>query len=158
MALRVDVDKRQLDRLARNFKETARVHAGKELDKAMLDAGHVVEKEIRQSTDTYMPAGYEQVFKRSLVIKVQLHRGGAGRRVTLTGRAFGRRGHDRQVEELERGRLKHPFWGRWVHTPKAWQQVRPGWMSEPAKRATPKAVQQLDQAAERIARHLTHNL
>jgi hypothetical protein len=114
----------------------------------------VVEREIRDSTDTYMPRGYEQTFKRALVIKVELRRG-AVRKVTLTGRAFGRRGHDRQVKEMERGRLKHPFWGRWVHTPRAWQRIRPGWMSEPARKATPKAVARLDEAAERIAKHIT---
>jgi hypothetical protein len=154
MALRVDVDKRQLDRLARNLRQAAKA-TDRELDKAMLDAGNVVEKEIRASTDTYMPRGYEQVFKRALIIKVQLHKGGATRKVTLTGRAYGRRGHDRQVEELERGRLKHPFWGRWVHKPSAWQRIKAGWMSEPAQRATPKAVRELDNAAKRITRHIT---
>ncbi|HZM83769.1 MAG TPA: hypothetical protein VFC19_49250 [Candidatus Limnocylindrales bacterium] len=156
MALRVEVDKRELDKLAHNFRQTARVHAAKELDKALLDAGNVVEREIRHSTDVYMPRGYEQVFKRALVITVKPLK--ATRRVTLSGRAFGRRGHDRQVEEMERGRLKHPFWGRWMHVAQAWQRIRPGWMSEPAKRATPAAVAQLHQAAEKISHHLTRGL
>jgi hypothetical protein len=157
MSVRVTVDKRQLDQLARNLREAARA-TDRELDKAMLKAGNAVEREVRASTDTYMPKGYQQVFKRSLIIKVQLHKGAKGRTVTLTGRAFGRRGNDRQVEELERGRLKHPFWGRWVHKPSAWQKVRPGWMSEPAEKATPKAVAQLDEAAKRIAAHIGKGL
>lgn len=120
------------------------------LDRGLLDAGSVVEKEIRKSTDTYMPKGYEQVFKRSLITKVQLmHRGGT-RSVSLTARAFGRRGHDRQVDQLERGRLKHPFWGRWVNSPKAWQKIRKGWFSEPAKRATPRAVAAVDKAVKGV--------
>lgn len=154
MALKVTVDKRQLDKLARNLREAARA-TDRELDKAMLDAGNVVEKEIRRSTDTYMPKGYEATFRRSLVIKVQLHKGARGRTVTLTGRAFGRKGNPRQVEEMERGRLKHPFWGRWVHKPSAWQRIRPRWMGEPADRATPKAVREIDKAAKKITRHIT---
>ena len=157
MGVRVDVDKRQLDRLARNLKRAAKATPG-EVDKALLKAGNEVEKAIRKDTNTYMPKGYEQVFARSLVIKVELYRGGAARTVSLTGRAFGRRGNDRQVEELERGRLKHPFWGRWVNSPKAWQRIKPGWMTEPARKATPKVVLELDKGAKNIADKIDEGL
>lgn len=149
MGVRVDVDKRQLDRLARNLKQAAKATPG-EIDKALLKAGNKVEQAIRKDTDHYMPGGYEKVFARSLVIKVELHKGGAARSVSLTGRAYGRKGNDRQVEQLEKGRLKHPYWGRWVNSPKAWQRIRPGWMTEPARKATPKVVLELDKAAARI--------
>lgn len=122
----------------------------KALDKGLLDAGNLIEKDIRKSTDVYMPKGYEQTFKRSLIISVKLvHRAGT-RQVTLTGRAFGRRGNDRQVDQLERGRLKHPFWGRWVNSPRAWQKIRKGWFSEPAHKATPKAVKAVERAVKRV--------
>ena len=149
MALRVDVDKRELDKLASNLRKAAKA-TPQEVDKALLKAGNEVEKAIRKDTDVYMPKGYEQVFKRSLIITVKLHKGGATRSVSLTGRAFGRRGNDRQVEQLEKGRLKHPFWGRWVNKPSAWQKIKPGWMSEPARKATPRVVLELDKAAKRI--------
>jgi hypothetical protein len=122
----------------------------KALDRGMLDAGGLIEKEIRKSTDTYMPKGYEQTFKRSLIISVKLTNRGGLREVTLTGRAFGRRGHDRQVDQLERGRLKHPFWGRWVNSPKAWQRIRKGWFSEPAHKATPRAVAAVERQVKRL--------
>lgn len=155
MSLRVDIDKRDLDKLARNFKTTARVHADRELDKAMLDAGDAVGHGIRDAKDIFMPRGYEQVFSKSLVIESKLRKLGGIRKVTLTGRAFGRKGNPRQVEELEKGRIKHPVYGRkvWV-----WQKIRPGWFTVPAKFATPAAVRKLDKAAERIGKHLTDGL
>lgn len=122
----------------------------KALDKGLLDAGHLIERDIRASTDTYMPRGYEQVFKRSLIISVKLTNRAGLREVTLTGRAFGRKGNDRQVKELERGRLKHPFWGKWKHVPQAWQKIRKGWFSEPARKATPRAVKAVERQIKRL--------
>lgn len=122
----------------------------KALDKGLLDAGNVVERAIRASTDTYMPKGYEQTFKRSLIIKVALTSRGGVREVTLTGRAFGRRGNPRQVDHMERGRLKHPFWGRWIHKPSAWQTIRKGWFSEPARNANRQAVAAVNKAVKGV--------
>lgn len=121
------------------------------LDEGLENAGEVVAKEIRSSSKTYTPAGYEEVFAKSMVTKVSAVRRGLHRVASVVVRAFGRRGHDRQVEEIERGRLKHPFWGTWVHTPKAWQKVRPGLVSEPAQRAAPEATQEIDKACGKIA-------
>jgi hypothetical protein len=128
------------------------------LDKGLVSAGHVVEREIRGSTDTYMPRGYEQVFRRALVIKVQLNRGGPTRSVTLTGSAFGSKGNPRKVEGFERGRLKHPVFGRArelksgraKRNPWVWQKIKPGWFSEPAKKATPRAVAEVNKAVKGV--------
>lgn len=157
MALRVDVDKRELDKLARNLRQAAKA-TPVEVDKALLKAGGEVEKAIRGSTDTYMPKGYEKVFKAALVIKVQLHRG-ATRRVELTGRAYGRRGHDRQVENLERGLLRHPVFSsdrkRWAKLP---QRIKPGWMTVPMRESTPQIVVEIDKGAKAIANHIGQGL
>lgn len=138
-----------LDKLARQMHKAA-ASVPKETDAGLMRAAAVVEKRIRASSDTYMPKGYEEIFKKSLVIKTEL-KGRDPRTVTLIGRAFGRRGHDRQVDMLEKGLLKHPFWGKWRHVPQAWQRIKPRWMGEPADKATPAAVRELQKAAGRIA-------
>lgn len=138
-----------LDKLARQMRKAA-ASVPKETDAGLIRAAAVVEKKIRGSTDDYMPRGYEQVFKRSLVIKSEL-RGRDPRKVSMIVRAFGRRGNDRQVDQLERGRIKHKFWGRWVNVPQAWQKIKPRFVGEPADRATPQAIKEMQKAADKIA-------
>src|SRR5688572_31516026 len=90
-----------LDKLAKRLHKAAD-SVPKETDKGLLAAGAVVEKKIRGSTKTYMPKGYEEIFDKSLVIKTEL-KGRDPRTVSLVVRAFGRKGNDRQVDQLERG-------------------------------------------------------
>ncbi|HZN76030.1 MAG TPA: hypothetical protein VFC00_30735 [Micromonosporaceae bacterium] len=137
------------NRLAAACHKTAAVDYDRELNQGLENAGEVVAKEIRNSSKTFMPDGYEEVFEASTVTKVTLAVHGLVRKAKVAIRAFGRRGHDRQVEQLEKGRLKHPVFGRgnaWV-----WQKIRPGFVSVPAKRATPKAAREIDKACEKIA-------
>lgn len=145
--------KQDLDRLARQFRQAARVDLPKELDKGLIDAGDAIGHGIRDATDIYMPRGYETTFRRWLVIKATLQRG-VRRGVSLVATAFGRKGHPRQVEELERGQLRHPVFSRkvWV-----WQRIRPRWFSEPAKFALPAAIRKLDQSMGRVADKLNRN-
>ncbi len=138
-----------LDKLARQMHKAA-ASVPKETDAGLMRAAAVVEKKIRASTDTYMPKGYEEIFKKSLVIKSELG-GRDPRKVSMIVRAFGRKGNDRQVDQLERGRIKHPFWGKWKHVPQAWQKIKPRFVGEPADKATPAAVRELQKAADRIA-------
>lgn len=156
MPLQVDVGKGELDRLAKTFRETARVDVAKEMDEALLDAGDAIGHGVRDATDIYMPRGYEATFSRALVIKTVLRRG-AARGVSLIATAFGRRGHPRQVENLERGQLRHPVYSsdrkRWAKLP---QRIRPRWFSEPAGFAVPAAVRKLNDGAARIARRLAN--
>jgi len=145
---RIEV-RHDLDKLAARLRRAAK-SVPAETDRGLLAAASVIEKKIRASTDTYMPRGYEAVFKRSLVIKTEL-KGRDPRKVVMVVRAFGRRGNDRQVDQLERGRIKHPFWGRWVNSPKAWQTIKPRFVGEPAEKAVPQALKEMRKAADRIA-------
>lgn len=146
----VDVDVHGHDgfnKLAAAMRKAAEVDYDRELNAGLERAGEVVAKEIRESSKPYMPAGYEQVFAASMVTKVSLMRRGINKAATVAVRAFGRRGHERQVEKLEQGRLKHPVFTRavWV-----WQNIRPGFVSEPAKRAIPEATREIDKACQKI--------
>lgn len=118
------------------------------LNEGLENAGEVVAKAIRTSSAPYMPAGYEEVFAASTVTKVSLVRRGLHRAAKVVVRAFGRRGHERQVEKLEKGMLKHPVFTRsvWV-----WQKIRPGFVSEPAQRASGAAADEIDEACGKIA-------
>lgn len=138
-----------LDKLAARMRKAA-ASVPKETDAGLIRAAAVVEKKIRASTDTYMPKGYEEIFKKSLVIKTEL-KGRDPRKVSMVVRAFGRRGNDRQVDQLERGRIKHKFWGRWVNVPQAWQKIKPRFVGEPADKATPQAIKEMQKAADNIA-------
>lgn len=149
--------KSDLDRLARQLRQAAKVDLPKEMDKGLLDAGDAIGHGVRDATDIYMPAGYEATFSRSLVIRATLQRG-VKRGVSLVATAFGRKGHPRQVDNLERGQLRHPVFDstrrRWAKLP---QRIRAHWFSEPARFALPAAIRKLDQAAGRLARKLNNN-
>jgi len=139
------------NRLAAVCDKVAATEYDRLLNEGLKDAGEVVATEIRKSSKPYMPDGYEEVFAASMMTKVSLVRRGLHRAAKVAVRAFGRKGHDRQVEELERGRLKHPFFGVWVNSPKAWQRIRPGFVSEPAQRAAQAAAEEIDEACGKIA-------
>jgi len=136
-------------------KIAAAFHAGAadwdyQLDRGLENAGEVVAKEIRTSSRPYMPAGYEEVFEKSLVTKVTVVAHGLIRRANVSVKAFGRKGHPRQVEKLEKGLLKHKFWGRWVNVPQAWQKIRAGFVTEPARRAAERATREIKKAVRKV--------
>lgn len=125
------------------------------LNEGLENAGEVVAKEIRSSYRPYVPEGYEGDLGKSMVTKVSLVRRGLHRAASVVVRAFGRRGHERQIEQLEKGRLKHPVFTRQVW---AWQQIRPGLVSEPAARAAGDAADEIDKACGKIANKINGGL
>lgn len=141
----------RFNKVAAALHKAAAVDYDRELNRGLENAGEVVAKEIRTSSKPYMPAGYEQVFANSLVTKVSLLRRGLHRAATIAVRAFGKRGHERQVENLERGLLRHPVFDssrkRWAKLP---QKIRAGFVTEPAKRAIPEATREIDKACNKI--------
>lgn len=136
----------RFNKISAALHKAAAVDYDRELNRGLENAGEVIAKEIRTSSDPYMPAGYERTFANSMVTKVSL-RLGRVKRAAISVRAFGRRGHERQVEKLEQGMLKHPVFTRsvWV-----WQKIRAGFVTEPAQRATPEATRELDKACKNI--------
>lgn len=171
----------QLHALARRFRRAGDEKLRHELDVAGDRAGKHIADEVRRDTDIYMPRGYEAVWRRALITKVQ-QRVGAVRVITVSGRGFGARGHDRQARELELGHLRHPVFGRHrdlkaggIHVSKKnrrkyirrggryanpWveQAVKPHWFTEPADHATPRAVNEIDAAAGRVAHYIARGI
>lgn len=161
--------------LKERFERAGREKLRHELNKAGEAGGEHVAKAVRHTTDLYMPRGYEAIWRRALITKV-VSRVSVSRRVTVSGRAFGSRGHDRQAEELEAGVFRRPVWGRYrpltaggkyvkrprnlvagrYRNPWVSQRVRPHWFTEPGVQAAPAFVREIDAAAERVAGFIEH--
>lgn len=147
-----------LFQLADALHDAARKDLSRQLDKGMRQAGDVVAEEVREHTDSYMPKGYEQVWAGALKVKTESSLIRA-RRVSVVGRGVGEEGNDRQASELEAGRFKRPVYGRYrmlkngtrMANQWVWQNIRPHWFTEPAKRAAPAAVSKIDDAFGRVA-------
>lgn len=145
-----------LYKLAAAFKKAARKDLGKALDKGIRGAAKTIEKAVtaRKSTDLFMPKGFERAFNRSLKAKheVRLTR---GRSVSITFFAAGRK-ELRKLEDMERGRLRHPVHGRYrrlksggrMRNPWVNQVIKPGVIAIPAMRAQPEAVRELEKAVK----------
>lgn len=148
MPVDVDVHGHEgFNKLAAAMHKAAAVDYDRELEHGLKNAGEVVAEEIRASPRPYLPSGYEEQFAASMVTKVSLVRRGVHKAASVAVRAFGRRGHERQIEQLEKGRLKHPVFTRsvWV-----WQKIRAGLVSEPAQRASAEATREIDKACKRV--------
>lgn len=144
--------KLDLYKLAAAFKKAGRRDLGQALDKGIRSAAKVIEKEVtaRKSTDVFMPKHFEADFNRSLKAKHEV-RMIRGRSVSITFFATGKK-ELRKLEDMERGRLRHPVYGRYrqlksggrMKNPWVTQVIKPGVISEPALRAQPKAVSELE--------------
>lgn len=148
-------------RLARALHQAARKDLAQELDRGLRKSTGDMAAAITAKSDDYMPQGYERVFKAALYYKTEV-RNTFDHRITLVVKARGEKGHDRQVEDLERGKLRAPNWGRhrarrginrgrhklrnqW-HT----QRVRAHFATEPAEGARPAVIANIDAAMARV--------
>lgn len=137
-------------------------HLKKELDRGLRRAATGTAADaIRDKSDDYMPAGYEQVFKAALHFTAEV-KTAFETRVSLIVKARGRQGHDRQVSELEAGLYRVPNWGRWrerrgVNRGKhkirnKWheQRVRAHFATEPARGAQAAVTKDIDAVVGRV--------
>lgn len=156
--------KLDLYKLAAAFKKAGRTDLGKALDKGIRSAAKVIEKEVtaRKSTDVFIPKGFERDFNRSLKAKheVKMIR---GRSVSITFYATGKK-ELRKLEDFERGRFRHPVYGRYrrlkdgsrMRNPWVSQTITPGVVSIPALRAQPAAVRELEKHVRPLVAELNN--
>lgn len=145
MDLEVD-PKHKLRELGELLKEAPR-SLNREVSKGLAETAEPVEKEIRSSTDEFLP-----------------ERGGLAKRVART--RFSRRvnkgknpkvtvkanpSHDTLRDPLraDRGRIAHPVFGM-AHSRNPWQlqDVKPGWFSQPAEDSAPLVRRELIEAID----------
>lgn len=142
----------QLDALAKRLKDAGRKDLSRQLDKAVRKAPRHVEEAVRNDVPIYMPKGYEAVFRASLTFTTAVSKSG-GHRVTIRVRALGAKGHDRQVQALERGSLRHPVYARGRRSTWTWvaQRVKPRFFTEPALSARHAVRSDIEQAMHDVA-------
>jgi len=152
-------------RLANALHQAARKDLSRELDKGIRKAADDVADAIRAQSDTYMPKGYEAVFKASLNFKAEV-RSAYEHRISLVVRARGKQGHDRQVRELEAGEFRAPNWGRWrarrgvnrgrhkIRNKWHDQRIRAHFATEPAQAAKPQFIKRVDAAMAAVAKKI----
>lgn len=153
---------KQLYRTAAAMREAGQRGLAKKLDQGTRSAVKEIEREVRASSDTYMPKGFEGTFKRSLEAKVSV-RLATTRTVTITFTARGKQA-ERHLEQFEKGRLRAPVHGRYrwlkdgtrMRNPWRTHQIKPGVISEPAKRAERRAVQKVDAKVAELSRELNN--
>lgn len=153
---------KDLYKLARTLRDAGQRKLGQKLDRGIRKAAKVVDAEVtaRSSTDVFIPKKFEETFNASLSAKHEV-RMIRGRSVTITFTAKGKR-QERKLTDMERGRLRHPVYGRYrrlkdgtlMKNPWVTQTIKPGVISVPAKRAEPKAVKVLDEAVNELVKEI----
>lgn len=158
-----------LYRVAAWAREASRKDLGAQLNRASHRGGRIVEDEIRRSTDTYIPRGFEARFKQNLETRTEV-RLANDRRITVVVGARGK-SRRRHVRQMDSGDLRHPVFGRSRRlrarsklrgrhpsgrAPNQWvgQKIRPGLATEPGMRAMPAAKAEINKAVGRVAAKL----
>lgn len=167
-------------RAAAAFREAGNKGMLRQLTKAADRAADHIEREVRDSTDRYMPRGYERTFAQALRVRRQKRTQGHGARVTLMFAGAGR-GEPRDVRRMEEGELRHPVFGRrrrlknpggykqsgrhadrvsggQYRNPWVAQRIRPGFVSEPGNRAAPKARQEFVEAIHALEKQIREGM
>lgn len=157
-------------RLAYALREARQTGLSRELNKGMEAAGKVIADAVTDpvSTAKYLPQGYEPTWNKSVKARVE-KRLIQGHRVTVVIWADGRT-HRRKIEEINRGNLRHPVFGRrralkrhWIHkatsqiNPWVDQAIKPGLVDIPAAAAMPDAVKKVDDAVQRVVQQIERN-
>ena len=133
----------QLARISRQLREEANRGLRRELDKALREAVAPLRTALPESARETLPkrgglAG-QIAASRISVRRIPAARGG-GLRLTAT--------NPRALRLLNRGRVRHPVFGRepWVT-----QKVRPGWWDRPIEQAGPDVQAAVKEAVGRVA-------
>lgn len=141
----------ELNRLARKLKEVGDKGLRKELYRGLQRATKPIRADVQRSLATRLPerGGLARKMSRARVTsKIRT----ANRNTRLTIQVSSPRGEDFDVQAMDRGRLRHPVFGRrgkWVT-----QQIPPGAVSEPLEAGADTARTEATAALSRVARQL----
>lgn len=133
----------QLARISRQLKEEANRGLRLELDRALREAVAPLRQALPESARQTLPRrgglADQVAASRVGVRRIPVSRGGGLRLVATNNRA---------LRNLDRGRLRHPVFGRddWVTQP-----VTPGWWSKPIEDAGPQVQAAVQEAVGRVA-------
>lgn len=129
----------ELSRLGFRLREAGATGLTKELRKGLQEPLKPLAEQIRAGAPDHTPKGYEMTFARSLKFRTKVNLVGTTAGVDFSVTATGK-SQSRQIREINRGRLKHPVYGRrrltrhgWINNPWAWQTVKPGFWDDPVR-------------------------
>jgi hypothetical protein len=141
----------QLGELAGRLREAGRRDLRRELDRELRKQPRRLENAVRAAIPPHIPVGYERAVGTSLRFRTTVRtRGsaGAGVRVTVAS--------GRQIRDLDRGRLRHPVFGR-QESPWVTQRIKPGFFTNPAQRVIREVQDGMLQVIQRIAAKIGGN-
>ncbi len=151
----------ELSRLGFRLREAKAVTLTKELREGLQDGLKPLAAQIRAEAPDHTPKGYEVTFVRSLRFHTKVDTRGATAGVDFSVTATGK-SYSRQIKEINRGRLKHPVYGRkrltrqgWVNNPWVWQTVKPGFFDDPVRANFNAMRAAMREAINRVAEQIT---
>lgn len=141
----------ELRRLSRQL----RVLGDKELSRELYRGLNRSVKPLTQRVKDYMPRHLPDRYAEELAktLKVRAYRRmGRDPRIDLIGKAKTKRGKERDLSSLNRGRLRHPLYGNRKH----WfdQKVRPDWWTHPMISYAPYARKEIELVMGDVKRKL----
>jgi hypothetical protein len=124
-----------LAKLGRRLKEAGDKELRRELLRGLNRAVKPLTQEVKDSLDEFLPDNYAAELGPSVKVQTRKRVGGRNPSVSMVGRAQTRDGKPRNLDALNRGRLRHPLYGNRAH----WfeQAVDPGWWEKPLTAASP---------------------
>ena len=126
----------------------------RELRKGQRAAFRPLQKEIKAEAAATLPkrGKYNLIMSRAVKVTITT---GVGRNA-LTARVYARgKVENRDVVAVNAGRLRHPFWGRWIKgNRKHEQRIRPGFVDRPVDRLSDQVLKESADAAERVLKSI----
>jgi hypothetical protein len=151
----------ELSQLGFRLREARAVTLTKELREGLRRPLKPLADQIRAGAPDHTPKGYEMTFARSLKFQTKVSLVGTGAGVDFSVTATGK-SYSRQIREINRGRLKHPVYGRrrytrkgWINNPWVWQAVEPGFFDNPVRANFNAMRESMREAMRRTAEQIT---
>lgn len=139
-----------------------------EMRKGITKATPVLRDAVKERADEFLPNRYAAELVGSMRVTTVTRTTGDQVTVTMTVTAKGHGGNARKVGEVEKGRLRHPVYGRdrklrrhWVHkatssvNPWVEQHVKPGFVAKPMADKAPDVRKEIEAAVDRVLEKIT---
>lgn len=140
-----------------HLREAGETGLSRQLSAAIGKAVEPVGQEVREGLPSYLPARYAEVIADELSIIRRTFTTPDEARVVVYANT---QGHGkRRLRRLDGGILWHPLFGRFpkLDPRNRWfeQEVKPGWFSDAAEAAAPRAREEIEQALGEILEEIT---
>ena len=141
--------------LAKALRQFGEKDLRKELYAGLNRAVKPLTAHVKESTPQFLPTRYAKELSKSLRVK-QRRRAGKDPAIFLVGSAKTRKGKERDLTSLNRGRLRHTLFGdrrNWYD-----QSVRPDWWDAPIQEDIDDVRREVEKALDNAAQKLAAKL